>query len=121
MKKKTVEDKFDKWFEREYPDTLFFLDRSPHMFSSYKAGHKSAAIELGKQLREKDKQIEQLKEHLIKLVDACDGYARDAAETEAVLNCFEQIEWEKSDWKFIDIGDTVKFVYGDAGNIWRQK
>jgi hypothetical protein len=115
--KKTVGDKLERWIEREFTS---WMD-GPSIDIGYRAGHKSAAIDLGKKLREKEKQLNKLRQTVFDLVKACEGYARDAAETEAVLNCFEQVEWEKTDWKFVDIGDTVKFVYGDASNIWRQK
>ena len=116
MKKKTVEEKFDMWFE-------CYLKRKSFqsIFDCYKAGHKSAAIELGRELRKKEKQVTQLQKTVGDLLDACERYARTAAEIEAKYNAFKSVEWEKTHWKFVDIGDTVKFVYGDAGNVWRLK
>jgi len=118
MKKKTVDDKFEHWYRKKYRITPSFLWPS---YNAYRAGWRAKTRGVRKQLKEKDKQIQGLKDTIIQLVEACEGYARDAAQMEAEHNAFQKVEWEKTDWKFIDIGHTVKFVYGDASNVWRQK
>jgi hypothetical protein len=121
MKKKTVDEKFVNWIKKEYP-SFESSAVTDVMDASYKAGHKSAAIELGRELRQKDEEIQGLKELVMKLVEACEGYAVDNNELEATVNALEyeqQQYWEKCSWEVVELGDWICMQYGNASTLFK--